>query len=237
VLWDWFSHFIDLKDVALRTWCKTSPLSSDSPPPKWQNTEQVNQDARLVKSLGKIDMEMTNNPNFTIRSAITLSDLTAIRELFTAYAFSLGIDLSFQNFTAELELLPGLYAPPSGALFLAFTPDGEAIGCVGLRPLPSPHNPSISRDGERNGQGKKICEMKRLYCAPPIRGLGIGRALVEKVIKEAEKLGYAEMRLDTLPSMEGARKLYNQCGFVEIEAYYATPLEETFFLGKKLGAA
>lgn len=179
---------------------------------------------------------MTNRPRFTIRPAVTPSDLTAIRHLFTAYAESLGIDLSFQNFTAELASLPGLYAPPFGTLFFALTPDNEAIGCVGLRPLPLSQNGSMARDGDGDGQEKKICEMKRLYCTPSTRGLGVGRALVEEVLQEAEKLGFDEMRLDTLPSMEGARKLYKRYGFLEIKPYYDTPLEGTYFLGKNLRA-
>jgi hypothetical protein len=79
---------------------------------------------------------MTTTPRFTIKPAITPEALTAIKSLFTAYATSLNIDLSFQNFTAELDSLPGSYAAPFGALYLAITPDQEAIGCVGLRPLP-----------------------------------------------------------------------------------------------------
>ena len=77
--------------------------------------------------------------------------------------------------------------------------------------------------------------MKRLYCVPTSRGLGVGRLLVEEVIREAERLGYEEMRLDTLPQMDGARKLYREWGFVECERYYETPLEGTIFLSKKLG--
>jgi ribosomal protein S18 acetylase RimI-like enzyme len=42
------------------------------------------------------------------------------------------------------------------------------------------------------------------------------------------------MRLDTLLSMKGARRLYERYGFEEIEAYYDTPLKGTSFLGKKL---
>jgi ribosomal protein S18 acetylase RimI-like enzyme len=156
---------------------------------------------------------MTTTPNFTIKSATSPADLTAIKSLFTAYASSLpGIDLSFQNFTAELDSLPGLYAPPFGALFLALTSEQEAIGCVGLRSLPKNSKPSSSGEAVKNGDdigtANRICEMKRLYCTPPSRGLGIGRALVEEVIREAGRLGYEEMRLDTLPGMEEARKLY-----------------------------
>jgi ribosomal protein S18 acetylase RimI-like enzyme len=152
---------------------------------------------------------------------------------------SLGIDLSFQNFTAELDSLPGFYTPPFGALFIALTPDEEVIGCVGLRPLSKKPRSITSRHEGNDDEGGKgenaICEIKRLYCTPSSRGLGVGRALVEEVIREAERLGYEEMRLDTLPSMEGARKLYGRYGFEEIGAYYETPLEGTFFLRKKLG--
>jgi GNAT superfamily N-acetyltransferase len=161
---------------------------------------------------------------FTIRAPTYPEDLPAIRELFTAYALSLNIDLSFQNFETKLAFLPGKYAPPDGGLLLAFsTQEGRshAIGCIAVRSI--------------NGSSRKVCEMKRLYCSPASRGLGVGRALAEKIVQRAEDLGYDEMRLDTLPSMQGARKLYQSLGFVEIEAYYDTPLEGTIFLSKKLG--
>jgi len=56
-------------------------------------------------------------------------------------------------------------------------------------------------------------------------------------VSRPEKEGYDEMRLDTLPKMAEARKLYGRYGFEDIEAYYETPLKGTFFLGKKLRTA
>lgn len=76
--------------------------------------------------------------------------------------------------------------------------------------------------------------MKRLYCSPASRGMGVGNALVKRIVKDAVRLGFDEMRLDTLPSMEAARKMYGSIGFVEIDAYYETPLGWTIFLGKDL---
>src|SRR5262249_55662894 len=90
------------------------------------------------------------------------TDLPAIASLFRAYAASLPISLDYQDFDAELALLPGKYAPPKGALILARNDAGDAIGCVALRPF-------------ENEEG--VCEMKRLYVAPEGRGTGLGRQL------------------------------------------------------------
>jgi len=109
---------------------------------------------------------------------------------------------------------------------LATLPNHQPIGCIAIRPLPPHHSPSETP--------VKKCEMKRLYLTPSSRGLGVGRALVREVIEEAKRLGYEEMRLDTLPSMVRARKLYESVGFENIDAYYETPLAGTIFLGKKL---
>ncbi|CAF0718609.1 unnamed protein product [Adineta steineri] len=116
--------------------------------------------------------------------------------------------------------MPGKYAPPTGELLLARNSQGEPIGCVALRALGS------SNSG--------CCEMKRLYILPTARGLGLGRALVIAILDIAYTLGYDEIKLDTLPSMEAAIGLYKKVGFVETEAYYDTPLAETIFLARSL---
>lgn len=157
--------------------------------------------------------------SYNITPISTPQDLTSITTLFQAYATALNLDLSFQDFTNELATLPGKYAPPTGALLLAkSTSTGEAIGCVGVRPL----------------EPKGVCEMKRLYVSPAGRGTGIGKALGEAIIAEAKRLGYHAMRLDTLASMTSALRLYRSLGFQDIEAYYANPLEEVVYLELKL---
>ena len=154
---------------------------------------------------------------FTISRAESAADLAAAAALFQAYARSLPIDLAYQDFSAELASLPGKYAPPHGALFLARSENGGALGCVALRPL-----------------ADDCCEMKRLYLVPAGRGLGLGKALVELIVGEAARLGYAEMRLDTLPTMTGALALYASFGFKPIPAYYDTPIAGTVFLAKRI---
>lgn len=142
--------------------------------------------------------------------------IETIRSLFQEYATSLDFDLCFQNFAAELADLPGDYAPPSGCLLLAER-DGQAVGCIALRPLPG-----------------GPCEMKRLYVRPGFRGLGIGRFLVEAVLAAARRMGYREMFLDTVVTMRAAQALYESLGFVDMESYYHNPLAGTRFMGLTL---
>jgi ribosomal protein S18 acetylase RimI-like enzyme len=79
--------------------------------------------------------------------------------------------------------------------------------------------------------------MKRLYVRPAGRGLGLGKALMEAVIGEARRIGYREMRLDTLPSMTTAQAMYREAGFRSINPYYETPVGGTVFLALDLTEA
>jgi GNAT superfamily N-acetyltransferase len=76
--------------------------------------------------------------------------------------------------------------------------------------------------------------MKRLFVSPHGRGVGLGRALIAAILDKAIALGYIEMRLDTLPSLVEALALYQQFGFVQVPAYYKTPIESTIFMAKRL---
>ena len=87
--------------------------------------------------------------NISLAPAYTPSDLDSIREIFREYAGTLSVDLSFQDFEAELAQLPGEYAEPRGMLVLARV-DGEVAGCCALRPADTTDYPNAA-------------EMKRLY--------------------------------------------------------------------------
>jgi putative acetyltransferase len=72
--------------------------------------------------------------------------------------------------------------------------------------------------------------LKRLYVRPGHRRSGAGRALTEAAIRVARELGYARMRLDTVPSMGAARALYRTLGFREITPYRYNPVPGTAFM-------
>ena len=151
-----------------------------------------------------------------LRGAASEAEIETVRTLFREYEKSLGISLCFQNFAAEVEGLPGVYAPPDGRLLIAFVGRRPA-GCVALRKI-----------------GEGVAEMKRLYVRLGFRGMKLGRRLTEAVLEEARSIGYRAVRLDTLSSMREAQALYLSMGFTDIPPYNDHPVPGTRFMEKIL---
>lgn len=151
-----------------------------------------------------------------ITKAATAKDYAVGRALIEEYAAALDVDLCFQNFSEEISNLPHMYGPPHGFLLLARA-NGAAVGCVGVR-----------------NQSGTTCEMKRLYVQPEHRGASLGRRLAESAIRNARRLGYARIVLDTLPGMTQAQSLYGSLGFREIEGCSRDPGHGVRYLAREL---
>jgi len=136
------------------------------------------------------------------------TDLAAVRELILEYATALGVDLSFQHLDDELSSLETFYDA-----ILVDREDDAIAGCVALR--------RIDDD---------VCEMKRLYIRPHFRGRGIAPRLVQAIVDDARTRGFTRMRLDTLPSMQDAMRLYESFGFVDIPPYRYNPIEGSRYM-------
>ena len=159
---------------------------------------------------------LAHSTGFDVGEALDDSAIGACRELFVEYQSSLGVSLCFQDFEREVATLPGAYARPLGRLILARIA-GEPGACVAMRPL-----------------APDVAEMKRLYVRPAYRGMGLGRALAECAIDEARALGYRTLKLDTLPGMRDAQRLYAELGFVETAPYNDNPVDGVRFLALAL---
>jgi len=144
------------------------------------------------------------------------ADRATVESLFREYVSSLAEDISFQNVDDELSRLPGKYARPGGVVLIAWDGD-KAAGAVAYRMV----EPGV-------------CEMKRLYVRPALRGRDIGRELANELIEDARARGYRTMLLDTLASMSKARTLYRDLGFVPVAPYYDNPLPGTLYMALEL---
>jgi ribosomal protein S18 acetylase RimI-like enzyme len=153
------------------------------------------------------------------------ADIPEVRAMLAEYVAWIGLDLAFQEIDAEIDGLPGEYAPPRGALFVV--PERSAVArsakverlaaMIAIRPIDD-----------------VTCEMKRLFVRPEARGRGLARRLITRALDEARELDYEEIRLDTLPMMGDAQALYLALGFVDIPPYYETPIAGTRFMAKRL---
>lgn len=91
---------------------------------------------------------------------------------------------------------------PNGLLLVANL-RGAAVGCGALK---------LHFD-------TKVAEVKRMWVAPEVRGLGLGRRLLERLLAEAESRGMVLLRLETNRSLSEAKHLYEKAGFVEVAPF------------------
>ncbi len=105
---------------------------------------------------------------------------------------------------------PEQFVPPLG-VFLIVEHAGADVGCGGIRRIDSEHPDAVRY------------EVKHLWVKPPLRGHGLGRALLTELERRAREYGGTELLLDTNASLEAAAGLYNSRGFVDIEPYNDNP--------------
>lgn len=146
----------------------------------------------------------------------SVTELEEVRNIFIEYSEFLQVDLCFQDFDKELQTLHQVYCPPHGCIILA-KQNGQILGCVALKPI-----------------GEGVCEMKRLYVRPEARGMGLGRKLVEELIRFAQESSYKAMKLDTVSKLKEAIALYRSVGFVATSPYVYNPLSEVLYFELKL---
>jgi GNAT superfamily N-acetyltransferase len=123
-----------------------------------------------------------------------------------------GLDLRAQGMP---KAGPDELNPPHGRFIVGYE-DGVAVCCGGIKRLDA-----------------LTCEFKRMYVAPPARGRGLGRLLLEELERRARGLGYRKARLDTDHRQAAAVRLYESAGYLPITNYNANPAA-TYFGEKRL---
>ncbi len=64
----------------------------------------------------------------------------------------------------------------------------------------------------------EMCELRKMYGYSTIRGKGLGKQLMELIIREAKNDGFSQMYLETASSMTAAAGLYKRFGFKYIDS-------------------
>ncbi|MGA9341789.1 MAG: GNAT family N-acetyltransferase [Rhodanobacteraceae bacterium] len=102
----------------------------------------------------------------------------------------------------EVGMMAAAYARP-GAAYFVVEMGGEVLGGGGIAPLEA---------GDAD-----VCELRKMYFLPELRGRGAGRALIEHCLAMARESGYRHCYLETLTGMDAAQRLYAANGFHRID--------------------
>jgi GNAT superfamily N-acetyltransferase len=121
--------------------------------------------------------------------------------------------------------------PDQGGVFLVGTVDGRVVGTGAIRPAQEYITEFLDVDED-------TAEVKRMRVAPAHQGRGYGRRIYEALEARARDRGFDELVLDTMSTLEAARRLYESEGFefVRRERFNdrAEPFELLFYR-KRLG--
>lgn len=122
-----------------------------------------------------------------------------IRMVMTEFG-AVGCNYSISD--PEVDAMFEAYSSP-GAAFFVVEKQGRILGCGGMGPL---------QDGDSG-----VCELRKMYFLPELRGSGMGSKLLGIILNAARAAGYTLCYLETLDRMEQARKLYRKHGFRAID--------------------
>ena len=118
-----------------------------------------------------------------------------IRQVMTEFG-CVGSGFSIED--PEVDEMYSAYAGP-GAAFFVIEQQGQVMGCGGFAAL--------------EGGAADTCELKKMYFLSELRGLGMGRQLLDRCIEAARACGYRKMYLETVARMTAANHLYRKRGF------------------------
>ncbi|OGT55743.1 MAG: GNAT family N-acetyltransferase [Gammaproteobacteria bacterium RIFCSPHIGHO2_12_FULL_63_22] len=101
----------------------------------------------------------------------------------------------------EVDWMSRAYSEPRCAYFV-IERNGEVMGGGGVAPL--------------TGGEPDVCELRKMYFLPEVRGMGAGAAMMTHCLAAARGIGFKRCYLETLRGMDAAMRLYERSGFHKI---------------------
>jgi putative acetyltransferase len=144
---------------------------------------------------------------FTIRRA-TNADIEAAQKVVFPALEEHGLKPDPNGTDADLNNIEANYFQAGGWFEVVVDGEGQVVGSAGLRPYKN-----------QNGQ----VELRKMYLKPSVRGRGLGRMLLERMLRKARELGFEEIWLETTSRFQDAIRLYESYGFVSVNRPIVSP--------------
>jgi len=168
-----------------------------------------NQRLKLGAAMAQVErLLLASMVQIAVADPTTQDAQWCIQQYFTELneRFEMGFDpaLSISAYAHELT-------SPAGLLLVARLRD-EPVGCGALK-----------------FHENAIGELKRMWVAPQVRGLGLGRRLLLALEHEAREAGMTILHLETNHTLTEAIELYRDSGYREVEAFNDEPYAQHWF--------
>lgn len=131
----------------------------------------------------------------------TNNDAEAVTALVFGVLAEYGLTPDPTTTDADLRDVERNYRARGGCFEVVDDGRGRIVGSVGLYPL---------EEG--------TCELRKMYLAPEVRGIGLGKQLLERMIEMARELGFERIVLETANVLVEAIALYTSYGFQPVQA-------------------
>jgi len=152
-----------------------------------------------------LTMQEIANPSFLVRP-IEARDDAAVRHIIETVMPQFGAGgAGFAIHDAEVKAMFSAYQIPRASYFVVER-DGVVAGGAGIAALAG------------TGAASEVCELRKMYFLPELRGIGAGSALMQACLDAARRYRYREVYLETLTGMDAAVKLYEHTGFKRLSA-------------------
>jgi len=102
----------------------------------------------------------------------------------------------------EVSGMSAAYSRERRAYWVVEDETGRVVGGGGIAPL--------------DGEDPSVCELRKMYFLPEVRGRGVGERLLRQCLAFARGAGYRLCYLETLAGMAQAQKLYQRLGFQKL---------------------
>jgi putative acetyltransferase len=96
-----------------------------------------------------------------------------------------------------------LFSSTANSIYFIAENNDEVIGGAGIFPT--------------EGLPEGTCELVKMYLRKDVRGIGLGRSMIEKCISAANEMGYRKIYIESMPELKKALSVYERFGFEYLE--------------------
>lgn len=106
------------------------------------------------------------------------------------------------------------YLARGGLFELIETADGTLLGTVGLYPM----------------DDKTTVELRKMYLSPKLRGKGVGKQTLQRMVERSKELGFKKIYLETASILKEAVGLYEKFGFTPTCEKHTPRCDRAYFM-------